>query len=148
MVFLLFLFIRKGKSGLGKSIFTLSVRIKFSAAHSLRNYQGKCANIHGHTFTAQCLVRGDRLNSQGMLMDFHNLEDLVEQITDEFDHRLINEHPSFTEEGLNPTAENLAGYIYEKLKDALGEVHPSISVYEVNVWESDDAYASYREEDA
>ncbi|UNC93864.1 6-carboxytetrahydropterin synthase QueD [Candidatus Contubernalis alkalaceticus] len=128
-------------------MFTLSVTIKFSSAHSLRNYQGKCANIHGHTFTAQCLVRGSRLNSQGMVMDFHALEDLVEQITDEFDHRLINEHPSFTEEGLNPTAENLAGYIYEKLKDVLEVVDQSITVHEVTVWESDDAYASYREED-
>lgn len=127
-------------------MFTLSVKIRFSSAHSLREYPGKCANIHGHTFTAECMIRGNQLDSQGMLIDFHALEDMVENITDEFDHRLINDHPSFTEEGLNPTAENLAFYIYKKLNEILKEKGPTISVHEVRVWESDDAYASYREE--
>ncbi len=127
-------------------MFTLSIKISFSAAHSLRGYPGKCVNIHGHTFTAECMVRGSKLDSQGMVIDFHTLEDMVEKITDEFDHRLINEHPSFTEEGLNPTAENLAFYIYKKLEEVLKDYNQTISVHEVRVWESDDAYASYREE--
>ena len=80
----------------------------------------------------------------GMLMDFHDLEDIVTGITSEFDHSLINEHPSFTEKGLNPTAENLSFYIYTELEQSVGKLKEDIEVHEVILWESVDASATYR----
>ncbi len=122
----------------------LSVKIGFSAAHFLRGYQGKCSNLHGHSWVAECTIMGEKLNSLGMLMDFHHLEDIVSKITDEFDHCLINDHPSFREGGFNPTAENLAYYIYVELQKALEKLTEEIQVCKVTVWESEEAYATYR----
>ena len=129
---------------LNNGIYYLTVKIKFSAAHFLRGYQGKCSNLHGHSWITECTVMGEELNPLGMLMDFHDLEDIVAKVTNEFDHRLINDHPSFTEDGLNPTAENLAFYIYIELEKAVNKLTEEIKVCKVTVWESDEACATYR----
>ncbi|RQD76529.1 MAG: 6-carboxytetrahydropterin synthase QueD [Candidatus Syntrophonatronum acetioxidans] len=129
---------------MSKDGYRLTVKISFSAAHFLREYAGKCSNLHGHTWIAECSVEGSKLNSLGMLIDFHDLEDLVKEVTDEFDHSLINDHPSFSEEGLNPTAENLAWYIYHELEKKVDRSIYDIMVKEITLWESQDAYATYK----
>lgn len=80
-------------------------------------------------------------------MDFHDLEDLLEEVTGEFDHTLINDHPSFNEEGLNPTAENLSWYIYSQLEKKLERISYNIKVKDITLWESQDACATYKREE-
>ncbi len=80
--------------------------ITISAAHKLNNYDGKCANLHGHSWQITVYCKGDKLDSNGILVDFVKIKEAVNF----FDHKSLNElFPS----GMNPTAENLAKRILE-----------------------------------
>ena len=52
-------------------MFEVSVEETFAAGHSLRNYRGKCENVHGHNYRVQITVEGEELNSIGLLIDFN-----------------------------------------------------------------------------
>jgi 6-pyruvoyltetrahydropterin/6-carboxytetrahydropterin synthase len=107
----------------------LIVRQKFSAAHFLEHYKGKCERMHGHTFTVEAHFKADKLDRSGIAIDFTGLRDHLKSILP--DHEVLNEALEFS-----PSAENLAKYFYEKLR----ETHP---VSRVVVWESEDAGAAY-----
>ena len=113
-------------------MFKISVIIDFSSAHQLRNYEGKCENIHGHNWKVEALVTGSKLNEAGMLIDFKCLKDMVNQL----DHEDINlvMHP------LNPTAENISRYLAEKIQGILPE---ETFVSKVTVQESEGNVACY-----
>lgn len=115
------------------SNYELMVEDSFSAAHQLRGYQGKCENLHGHTFRVQVYLKGKKLDDSGMLFDFKIMKKALSVVLEEFDHKNLNELGMFKEK--NPTAENLAAEIYKKLK----KVKPA----KVTVFESDRASASY-----
>ncbi|GAB6157436.1 6-carboxytetrahydropterin synthase QueD [Desulfotomaculum varum] len=128
-------------------MYELTVRSRFSAAHSLCGYPGDCARLHGHTWTVQVKVEGGKLDSLGMLVDFKKLKKQLSLVIDQLDHRLLNELPGFGEQGINPTAENLAYYIYQTLKQPITDLQEGIRLKEISVWESPDAYATYWEEE-
>lgn len=125
-------------------MFELTVRSHFDSAHFLRNYQGKCANIHGHCWQIEATVFGDQLDELGMVIDFSVIKAELRQITEELDHKLINDLPEFAEDQANPTAEQLSMYIYKRLKQGLSK-HP-ITMGWVRVWESPNAAVTYRED--
>ncbi len=127
-------------------MFELTVRSRFSAAHSLCGYPGDCARLHGHTWTVEVKVTGDKLDQLGMLVDFKDIKKQLSKIIDQLDHRFLNDIPGFREEGVNPTAENLAYYIYKTLEQAIDAIREGVRLKEISVWESPDAYATYREE--
>lgn len=114
----------------------------FDAAHYLRGYKGKCANIHGHRWKVEITLQGSRLNELGILIDFMDVKNMLKEVLDIFDHKMINDIAPFDE--LNPTAENISKFIYdsmnEKLKDKIGT---HISISRVTVWESESASAAY-----
>jgi 6-pyruvoyltetrahydropterin/6-carboxytetrahydropterin synthase len=112
---------------------TLRVRDKFSAAHFLREYQGKCEKVHGHTFQVEVTVRARELDGAGIGYDFTEIKKTLAALLP--DHTLLNEAFPF-----NPTAENLARHFYAELRKA----YP---VESVTVWESEDASATYSEDD-
>ncbi len=112
---------------------TLKVRDRFSAAHYLRGYQGKCEKVHGHTFLVEVAVRARALDRIGIGFDFAEIKKALAALLP--DHTLLNEAFSF-----NPTAENIARHLYAELKKA----YP---VESVTVWESEDASATYSEDD-
>lgn len=112
---------------------TLKVREKFSAAHYLREYRGKCEKVHGHTFQVEVAVRARALDRIGIGFDFADIKKALAALLP--DHTLLNEAFAF-----NPTAENLARHFYAELKKA----YP---VEAVTVWESEDASATYSEDD-
>jgi 6-pyruvoyltetrahydropterin/6-carboxytetrahydropterin synthase len=122
-------------------MFEVSVEHTFAAGHALRNYRGKCENVHGHNYKVQVLVRGERLDEIGMLADFTVLKKLLRDISEPLDHVFINDVEPFRE--LNPTAENLALYICEKMQEGLKLGNP-VEVAEVKVWETDIQFAVYR----
>ena len=94
-------------------MFEITVESAFEAAHRIENYPGKCARLHGHNWTVEAIVAGTELNELGILIDFKVLKAELNKILDELDHRYLNELETFAKK--NPTAENLAKEIFEKL---------------------------------
>jgi len=121
-------------------MFEVSVTQEFAAAHQLPDYQGRCSNIHGHTWKVRVSVAGNDLNASGMLLDFKDLKAALLGIIDRYDHSFINEIPPFDK--LSPTAENIAQEIYKELKSAF----PDYNLKKVKVWESESSCATYWEE--
>ena len=125
-------------------MFELRVEHSFPAGHALRNYQGKCANVHGHNYRVQVAVRGNRLNDIGLLVDFGELKRTLRAIAEEMDHQFLNDLPAFAER--NPSAENVALHVYEQMLARMGEelARAGVSITEVTVQETDTAWAVYR----
>jgi 6-pyruvoyltetrahydropterin/6-carboxytetrahydropterin synthase len=110
----------------------LRVRDKFSAAHYLREYKGKCEKVHGHTFQVEVEVEVRELDAAGLGIDFAEIKRLLAEVLP--DHALLNDVFPF-----NPSAENLARHFYDVLR-------PRLPVSAVTVWESEDAAATYAED--
>jgi 6-pyruvoyltetrahydropterin/6-carboxytetrahydropterin synthase len=125
-------------------MFELRVEHSFPAGHALRNYQGKCANVHGHNYRVQVTVAGPRLNSIGLLIDFGDLKRALRSICETMDHEFLNDLPAFAER--NPSAENVALHIYEQMEQRLATQlsEADARLVEVTVQETDTAWAVYR----
>jgi 6-pyruvoyltetrahydropterin/6-carboxytetrahydropterin synthase len=127
-------------------LYEVTIRNRFAAAHSLVDYQGPCSRVHGHTWYVEVSVCGSELNQLGMLIDFHELKRLLNNIIEQLDHQNLNFlEPFVNGKGANPTAENLAKYIFDGLKHDLTALNDQLKVGYVRVWESPDASAVYRE---
>ena len=123
-------------------LYTLKVVSEFASAHSLRDYPGECRRLHGHNWKLEVEVCARELDELGMALDFKTVKALARQITDELDHRFLNEVPPF--DTVNPTAENMAAYIYRRLNEELNE--PRVRVSAVTLWETERACVRYTEE--
>ena len=124
-------------------MFEVAVEHTFAAGHALREYRGKCENVHGHNYRVQVVVRGEKLDKIGMLADFVALKKALRDTCEPMDHVFLNEMPPF--DTVNPTAENMAVYIAEKLQDVIGGGNSNpVEVAEVKVWETDIQSATYR----
>lgn len=94
----------------------------FAAAHFLKDYHGKCENLHGHNYKVYVHVRGEVLDNGGILMDFSILKKNLREICKTLDHTNLNELKDSQDTLIfdnNPSAERIATYIYNKLRDAL-----------------------------
>jgi 6-pyruvoyltetrahydropterin/6-carboxytetrahydropterin synthase len=111
---------------------TLKVRDRFQAAHFLREYKGKCENIHGHTFQVEVEIKVKELDQTGIGLDFTKIKKILSDTLP--DHKLLNDVFEF-----NPTAENLSRHFFQKLQS-------HFPVRSVTVWESEDASATYTED--
>jgi 6-pyruvoyltetrahydropterin/6-carboxytetrahydropterin synthase len=116
------------------------VEMYFTAAHQLIGYPGHCGRLHGHTWKVRVEVETDRVDNLGLSIDFKELMRIVHVPTDKLDHFHINEIPPFDKE--NPTAENLAGFIYREVKNNLPA---GVTACFVTVWESEKYGVSYSE---
>ena len=123
-------------------MFEVSVEETFAAGHSLRNYKGKCENVHGHNYRCQVTIEGADLDDIGLLVDFVELKRVVHGVLDRMDHQWLNEFPPF--DVLNPSAENMARYIYQQVAEGL-KVREGVRIALVKLWETDTAYATYRQ---
>ncbi len=122
-------------------MFQITVEDSFAAAHRLREYEGKCRQLHGHNYRVRVSLEGEQLDETGLLVDFGEVRRLLRELLVPLDHRLLNEVPPFFT--LNPTAENLARYLYEELSRRLA-IRPGVRVAEVRVWETEGASAAFR----
>ena len=130
----------------GPGCCTSNIRNRFAAAHSLVDYQVHAAGCHGHTWYVEVSVCGSELNQLGMLIDFNELKRLLKNIIEQLDHQNLNLlEPFVNGKGTNPTAENLAKYIFDGLRHELTAINDQLKVGYVRVWESPDASAIYRE---
>jgi 6-pyruvoyltetrahydropterin/6-carboxytetrahydropterin synthase len=122
--------------------YTLKVVTDFASAHTLRDYPGACARMHGHNWKVEVEVVANRLDPLGMGVDFKVIKQATRETADRLDHRYLNEIAPFTE--INPTAENLAAYFYETLSGKLNDTQ--VRVRSVTLWETERACARYSEE--
>ena len=123
-------------------MYELKIVDSFAAAHSLRNFRGKCESLHGHNWKVEVWVRSDRLDETGLVLDFKVVKTATQEVLDRLDHKYLNELAPFATE--NPSSERIAEYIYKQLSEKLnGE---GVRVHKVSAWESEDARAAYFEE--
>jgi len=125
-------------------VFFVTYRTDFAAAHQLRHYKGATEPLHGHNFKVEVVVKGERLDAAGMLVDFLDLRDAVGGAIEGLDHKHLNEVPAFHERGgLSPSAENVALHLFR----AIGPRLPSHARMDaVTVFETDRCSATYRED--
>ena len=121
-------------------MYELNVRSEFEAAHKIENYPGKCARLHGHNWIVEAIVKGSELNELGILIDFKILKSELNKVLDELDHQYLNELELFAEK--NPTAENLAKIIFEKLSES--EIFTGTTkLFAIKVYESPKSCVTY-----
>ena len=126
--------------------YLIRARTEFSAAHVLHGYVGACNQIHGHNFKVEVEAEASDLDEVGMAIDFTELERLAASVTAELDHRFLNEVDPFTE--VNPTAENIAAYVYRRIERALPSVPrgDAVRLRAVTVSENDRSSVTYTED--
>lgn len=140
----------------GETMYILSTQSDFDSAHFLKDYDGKCANIHGHRWNVVIEVKGEKLqekgSEKGMVTDFSALKKSLKKLTKMLDHSLLIEEGSLKaatmeamrEEGFRilefpfrPTAENLAKYFYDNM------TMEGYSVVKTTVYETPNNAATY-----
>lgn len=122
-------------------MFEITIEETFAAGHALRNYRGKCENVHGHNYRCQVQVEGEDLDEIGLLVDFVELKKVVHSVLDRMDHQWLNDWPPFDK--LNPSAENMAKFIYDEVSSALTQ-RRGVKLGWVRLWETDTSSAIYR----
>lgn len=122
-------------------MYEVSVEQTFAAGHALRNYHGKCENVHGHNYRVRITVAGEQLDDTGLLVDFLEIKRLMGAVADYLDHRFINDLPPF--DTLNPSAENIARYFHDRVNQGLAAATP-VRISEVKIWETETSAAVYR----
>ena len=123
-------------------MYEVSVDETFAAAHNLRGYKGKCENLHGHNYKVRVTLSGKEVDSVGLLYDFVHLKQVIQTVIRSLDHKYLNELPPF--DVLNPSAENIARYIYDQSAKQLHRAPNGAEVSSITVWESDVTAATYR----
>jgi 6-pyruvoyltetrahydropterin/6-carboxytetrahydropterin synthase len=98
-------------------MFTISAETRFRASHQLTEPSGSKEPLHRHNWTVTADVSSDMLNDTGLVMDFGCLKSAVDKIVSELDNTSLNKVDFFHQN--NPSAENVAKYIYEKLEPTL-----------------------------
>ena len=135
----------------------LTRKFEFETAHLLTNYDGKCKNIHGHSYKLFVTIIGKpETNPEspklGMVIDFTEIKDIVNKnIIDKLDHNIILSRKSTLLEQLvdnsnvyisdfQPTAENILVHIAEILKEKLP---PSIKLFSLRLYETENSCAEW-----
>ena len=124
------------------SKYTLKVVTDFAAAHALRDYAGECSQLHGHNWKVEVEVIATTLDEVGMGIDFKVIRTQAKEALSRLDHRHLNEIKPF--DAINPTAENIAAYLYRQLSGSLNG--PRTQVGAITLWETERACVRYTEE--
>jgi 6-pyruvoyltetrahydropterin/6-carboxytetrahydropterin synthase len=120
-------------------MFEIKIISDFAAAHNLRNFRGRCENLHGHNWKVEVILRGSKLNETEMVIDFGEVKQATRDLLARLDHTYLNDLPYF--QTRNPSSENIAYYLYQGLAAELD--NEDRWVYKVSAWESKDACATY-----
>ncbi len=120
-------------------MFEVKVNDHIASAHVLHGYDGPCSRLHGHTWKIEVTVTGSHLDNIGLLTDFKVLKKKLKEVIMPLDHVVLNELSAFN--GMNPSTENLAKYIYTQFKPLVSPLQLKC----VQVWESDTASIIYYE---
>jgi 6-pyruvoyltetrahydropterin/6-carboxytetrahydropterin synthase len=118
-------------------MYRLRVEEKFDAAHKMDGYQGKCAQLHGHTYKVEVFVLGKEVDAIGISVDLRLIKEKLRKITEQLDHSYLND----LKEIGNPSSENIAKYIFQKMKD----LPAGSTLDKVRVWETPSSWCEYFE---
>ena len=121
-------------------MYEITVEKHIDAAHYLRGYQGKCENLHGHRYKIVVKVSAPKLNKIGLAYDFTDLKKHLGDILERYDHTCLNDLSPFDK--INPSAENIAGTIYNELKEKLSA--EPVTLVAVEAWETPEQGVGYR----
>ncbi len=122
-------------------MFEIFVKTHFSSAHKLFNYNGECSFLHGHNWKVIVYARTTKLNSIGISLDFKEFKKIVNLEIDKLDHKYLNEMPEFKD--MNPTAENIAQFIYKKLSEKVND--DDLKIHMIEIWETEKQGVKYFE---
>lgn len=115
-------------------MYECSTTVSISAAHRLAlSYDSPCERWHGHNWKIKVTVQSEGLNDDGMVIDFSEIKKIVRQL----DHTALNDVLG----ALNPTAENIAAWVNDKVDEVLGKT--GTRVVRVDVEETEGNCASY-----
>jgi 6-pyruvoyltetrahydropterin/6-carboxytetrahydropterin synthase len=118
----------------------ISKEFTFDSAHHLHCYEGKCQNLHGHTYRLQVIMSG-QTDARGITIDFSDIKRITKQhVIDRLDHQYLNEVLPL----MNTTAENMVVWIYEQIQAALQQEYENSAVRleEIRLWETPTSYAA------
>ncbi|MCA1024120.1 6-carboxytetrahydropterin synthase QueD [Halobacillus litoralis] len=120
----------------------VSKEFTFDAAHHLHCYEGKCKNLHGHTYKVIFGISG-YTDEIGLVIDFGDIKKIwKDEIEIHLDHRYLND----TLPQMNTTAENMVVWIYEKMQESLRSYPNDYRVEFVKLYETPTSYAEARRE--
>jgi 6-pyruvoyltetrahydropterin/6-carboxytetrahydropterin synthase len=123
-------------------MYEVSVDETFAAAHNLRDYHGKCEDLHGHNYKVRVVLSGKELDATGLLYDFVELKRVIQEVIGSLDHKYLNELAPFDTQ--NPSAENIARHIFDRTAMQLPRSATAAGVASVTVWETETSAATYR----
>ena len=121
-------------------MYQLFVEEHFDAAHYLRNYRGKCENLHGHRYKVVVRLEATKLGETGLAYDFAQLKHQLREVTAQFDHHCLNDAPPFDQ--IEPSCENIAATIYNELLPYFSGSPVTLNC--VEVWESPTTGVAYK----
>ena len=122
-------------------MFVLKIVTDFASAHSLREYPGDCARLHGHNWQVEVSVCSQVLDDSGIAIDFREIKKQTKLVVKRLDHQYLNEIKPF--DVLNPTAENIAKYFFDEI--TLLITNKDVKVKEVMIWETPRSAVTYSE---
>ncbi|GMO14597.1 MAG: 6-carboxytetrahydropterin synthase QueD [Treponemataceae bacterium] len=122
-------------------MFRVRVEAEFAAAHFLRDYNGKCENLHGHNYRVCAHFCGQDLDAGGMLIDFSFAKKLLQNAIEKFDHTNLNDVAVFEQ---NPSAERIAKALFDDMTASLnGAKAARAALCAVDVFETARSRARY-----
>ena len=125
-------------------MFEVRITDDFAAAHFLRDYNGKCENLHGHNYKVYVHVEGNGLDEGGMLLDFTLLKTALKEVLSKIDHTNLNDIAIFDQ---NPSAERIAVYIYNHIIEEIPLLKKTDGkkawLYAIDVFETETSRARY-----
>ena len=122
-------------------MYEVEVQDEFSAAHFIKLYDGSWEPRHGHNWKVAVVARSEKLDSIGVVVDFEMLKPSLKAALAELNEISINDHPAFKNEKLNPSTENIAKLIHDRLSAKFRS--DNAKIVKVTVWETPDASATY-----
>lgn len=146
------------------AIIRLTKEFKFETAHALKDYDGRCRNLHGHSYKFFVTVKGKPIEDptcpkQGMVMDFGDLKAIVkEEIVEKMDHAVVlnNSMDTALLQGIDqlfdklvwvdyqPTSENMLEDFAERIKNRLPQ---QVKLVKLMLRETVTSYAEWFAED-
>ncbi len=123
-------------------MFEIRLKLDFPASHKLEGYDGDCARLHGHNWGVEAFLSSKEPDNLGMVMDFRLLKTYLKDVVAPWDHEHLNNLEDFR--GVNPTAENIAKKVFDKLSEKLfASGKKDICVSKITVWENERSNASF-----
>lgn len=141
--------------------YVLEKSFRFESAHRLaKNYEGKCRNIHGHSWNGKIAISTSNLDNFGFGLDYSELKHFIKPVEDKLDHSILLEQSDLELIELckksnwkyiifleNPTSEVIAEYIYKEAVKYFSNTYPDIKVDYVDINETCTSSCRYTESD-